>query len=316
MKLVNFFGLVFLLYGCISLEYPSDEIIKEREYLKENRSYILDEWAPAINDYDKYYKSFLNGVENGEYYPIWFNSLGIKNHGVIYLPEKKLHGTVLMVHGYAGNSLGFRYIASKLLQEGYSIATLSLPGHEISDGERGDIEDFREYGELVNDYIKFLRVKGFNVEYAIGHSTGCSSLIIYNELYGWNFKKVVFIAPLIQSVYWLPSKVVRFLSKPFINYYNTKWRDTMALYIFPIHWFDELIEWNDDLRFYKKQDEKILLFQGEQDDVVNWKYNIPKIRSIYPDLEVVKYKEGNHTMFISDVGIGSEIINKIVNYFL
>lgn len=315
MKIVRLLPLLIFILSCQTVNYEKQEVLEERDELRGFRTYAYNEWEPAGVEFDKHYDRFVEHLDGSSYYPIWFNSIEKEMNAIIFTPEIQTKGTVLMIHGYAGNIRGFRYIANELLRQGYSVATLSLPGHGLAGGERGDIENFDNYGVVVNDFIKILKDHNLNPEYAIGHSTGCSSLIIYNQDYGWDFKDVVFIAPLIQSASYYPAKVIRFLTKPFIKQINTKWSGPLAVQVFPMHWFDQLIKWNKKLKKYESKDDNILLLQGEKDEVVRWKYNIKSITNLYLNTEVVKYKQGSHTMFMTDKNDGRDIINRIIDKF-
>ncbi|MGL1892378.1 MAG: alpha/beta hydrolase [Spirochaetaceae bacterium] len=306
-----------LLVSCQTLNFPSEEILQERELLRSKRSNLNDDWVPADPLFDKYYSEMAQGVPGANYYPIWFDSIGSKMNGIILTPasqeepELKSKGTVLLIHGYAGNLRGYRFLIPELLSEGYTVAALSLPGHGLAGGDRGDIDNFNNYGILVHDFLEQLEGKIPKPYNAVGHSTGCSALMIYNQDYGWDFDNVVFIAPLIRSSAWYPSVTVRFLTKPFIQYYNTPWSGAIAVQVFPMHWLDELKKWNKEVKKYNVKDDEILIFQGDRDSVVDWKYNTKFIKSKYANSSLILKEGGSHTFFFKD----EELITDIVGYF-
>ncbi|OQY38487.1 MAG: hypothetical protein B6229_05800 [Spirochaetaceae bacterium 4572_7] len=211
-----------LILSCQTLNFPNDEVLNERENLRSQRSNIDDDWIEAGLEYDSHYASALEGNPGAKYYPVWFDSIGSRMNGLIFVPGNQTKGTIIAIHGFAGNIRGYRFYIRELLKEGYTVAALSLPGHGLAGGDRGDIENFDDYGKVVLDFISSLRGKIPEPFYAIGHSTGCTSLLIYNEKYGWDLEKIVFISPLIRSSLWYPSKITRFFFKPFIHYYNTE----------------------------------------------------------------------------------------------
>lgn len=316
MKRVLLFLIPILLFSsCQTLKVQSEETLSERENLRNNRSFFNDEWVPADDLFDKYYGDVLFGLPDASYYPVWFNSGNYKMSAIVFEPQKVVKGTVLVVHGYAGNTLGFKHIINRLLKNGYRVAALSLPGHELSGGERGDIDDFTSYGLAVEDFIDLLKEKDMEPRFAIGHSTGCTSLIIYNQNYGSSFEKIVFIAPLIRSAKWYPSKFARFISKPFLSFYNTNWSGPLAVEVFPMHWFDELGIWNKEFKDYYSVNTPLLIIQGERDSVVDWKYNLSSIEKKYPNTEILKFKEGSHTLFMKNSGFEEKISNKILYEF-
>ncbi len=315
MKKVKLLPLLILIISCRAVTFEKQEVIDQRDELRSYRSYVYDEWEPADPIFDEHFSKFVENLPGSTYYPIWFNSIEKEMNGMIFVPEKQTKGTVLMIHGYAGNNRGFRFIGNELLKQGYALATLSLPGHGLAGGERGDIDHFDNYGIVVADFIKILKDHNLNPEYAIGHSTGCSSLMIYNQNYNWDFKDVVFIAPLIQSASYHTAVVSRFLTKPFIKQINTRWSGPLAVQVFPMHWFDELIRWNKKLKKYDTKEDHILLLQGEKDAVVRWKYNIKFINRLYPNTETIKYQQGSHTVFLSAKNDGGDIIRRVLDKF-
>lgn len=293
---MRIFLLLILIAALLSCEsFPESRDIKdEREELRSTQNHIKGDWVPSQEGIYDYFEDCIKGVDGAEIYPIWFRSLDDVMSGLVFKPEFSNQKSVLMIHGYAGNTKGFKKIINHLLKRGFTIAALSLPGHELSGGKRGDVGDFNDYGHLVNDYLTLLNGKIPPIDYAIAHSTGCSSLIIYNEIYGWEFKQTVFIAPLIRSYAWRTSLVARFLSEPFIDSVNTMWKGPFAVQSFPFHWFDELHQWNTRLKRYNTQDDSLYVFQGDHDEVVSWKYNMKFIGELYPRSVIDVYKYSNH----------------------
>lgn len=293
MKKITIFLIVLLTLSCLSTS-ESKEVIEEREQLRTERNHIDEEWSPATEGIYSYFKRCTKDVPGSLIYPIWFRSLDDAMNGIIFAPETSNGESILLIHGYAGNIRGLNEIITHLLKSGYTVAALTLPGHGLSGGDRGDIGDFNDYGHVVNDFLVQLEGKIPDIKYAVGHSTGCSSLIIYNEKYGWDFKGVLFIAPLIRSYSWYPAIFARILSSPFIDSVDTVWSGPFAVQTFPFHWFDELKQWNTRNINYEKKYDKLVVFQGKKDKVVSWKYNITFIKDLYPNSEVFLFNDADH----------------------
>ncbi|MCX7787732.1 MAG: alpha/beta hydrolase, partial [Spirochaetes bacterium] len=64
-------------------------------------------------------------------------------------PRNHVRGTVFLVHGYLDHSGSWSPVIKKILSERFVVVALDLPGHGVSGGIRGDIEDFSQYGEAV-----------------------------------------------------------------------------------------------------------------------------------------------------------------------
>lgn len=293
MKKITIWLIICLAFSCATSS-ESPDVIKERDRLRSERHSINDVWSPATEGIYSYFERCVEGIPGASIYPVWFDSLNDVMNGIIFSPEVSNGKSVLLIHGYAGNIRGLSEIISHLLRYGYTVAALTLPGHSLSGGKRGDIGDFKDYGTAVNDFLLQLGGKIPNIEYAVGHSTGCTSLIIYNEHYGWDFKGVLFIAPLIRSYSWYPAVVARFLSSPFINSVDTAWSGPFAVQTFPFHWFDELKLWNKRNKKYEKKEDRLLIFQGKKDQVVSWRYNLKYIKKLYPNSEIFLYDDADH----------------------
>lgn len=315
MKFYLYVIFALILFSCQSLDFPTEEIITQRNELREKRSPADGAWTKADELFDSYYLECLGDDINATYYPIWFKSLDDKMNGIIFKPGSNSKGTILMIHGYAGNIKGFRVMISRFLREGYTVAALSLPGHGLAGGERGDIDNFNDYGILVRDFLKSIRGKVPEPMFAVSHSTGCSALIIHNQKYSWKFRKVVFIAPLVRSYSWHLSVVGRVLTKPFVNYYNTPWTGVLAVHVFPMHWFDELYDWNKSVEGYKKQSDDLLVFQGEKDKVVSWEYNVDYLKRKYRNSNFIYYPDADHTYFMYEGDNLEDTITRTLDFF-
>lgn len=299
--------------SCTTLNYPSEDILNKREELRSKRSFGKGLWQKADSIFDEYYVECIDEVEGAKYYPIWFSSIGEKMNGIIFSPKDQSRGTVVLIHGYAGNIIGFRKIINKLLKENYTVAALSLPGHGIAGGERGGIGEFDQYGEVVYDFYNVIKERTPEPFFAVSHSTGSSSLLIFNENYNWPFKSVVFLAPLIRSYSWRASVIGRTLTRPFVSHINTKWEGVLALHVVPLTWFDKLYLWNKRISSYSGKNDNILILQGKKDKVVSWRYNVKFIKKKYPGAEIILYPEGSHTFFKGDEFEDS--MEKILNHF-
>ncbi len=289
------------------------EMENERNIIRKERAYIHDEWKPAGPRISSFYNSLIENSPTSAMYPIWHYSLGLELDSIVAIPQNSNNKTILFIHGYAGTLSGFGQLMVHQLNLGYTIVGLTLPGHSLSQGERGGIDNFNSYGKAVHEFLLQIQPYVPPIEYAIGHSTGCSSIIIYNQNYDSTLKKAVFISPLIRSSYYTPSKVVRFLTKPFINTTEVKWKEPFAIDYFPLSWFDRLVDWNKELPNYSTQDIPIFIFQGTKDDVVSWKYNLKRIPQIYTNSRSLIIKDANHVLFYDDEILTT--INPIIDNF-
>lgn len=91
--------------------------------------------------------------------------------------SESARGTVFLVHGYLDHVGSWAPVIKKILQVGFILVALDLPGHGFSGGVRGDIEDFSQYGEAVRRVAEWAEKGGFPRPWiAMGHSTGAAAI--------------------------------------------------------------------------------------------------------------------------------------------
>ncbi len=80
---------------------------------------------------------------------------------------------VLIVHGLGEHCARYDSFASALNTAGYAVASLDLPGHGQSDGRRGHIDGFSEYGDAVLALYEKISATYLGLPvYLFGHSMG------------------------------------------------------------------------------------------------------------------------------------------------
>lgn len=99
-----------------------------------------------------------------------------KEHGIHYRNwpiSGDARAVVLIVHGLGEHCERYDTFASALNTAGYAVAGLDLPGHGQSDGRRGHIDRFSEYGDAVLSLYKKTSTAypGLPV-FLLGHSMG------------------------------------------------------------------------------------------------------------------------------------------------
>lgn len=89
-----------------------------------------------------------------------------------YIPQKTRMQLVI-VHGFAEHMRCYSSVARWFSKNGVAVHMMDLPGHGLSGGPRGHIDDFREYLDDVHlffhSYPQFMKTKP---TYLLGHSLG------------------------------------------------------------------------------------------------------------------------------------------------
>jgi alpha-beta hydrolase superfamily lysophospholipase len=222
-------------------------------------------------------------------------------------------GTILYLHGYLDHGGKHGQAIGAFLERGWRVVAMDLPGHGLSDGERGDIGNFGEYGEaavaLTETARRLYGDSGPLV--AIGHSTGCSAWIECLLRKTDAFQSVVFAAPLIRSASWEISKLGISIVSGFmadLPNRNNPERDSSInpfpfhddpLYFksFPLHWVQALYLWNDLNKEYGTILDEITLIQGNADTVVDWRYNLAYLNARIRKVNLRLVGGGGHFVF-------------------
>ncbi len=220
-------------------------------------------------------------------------------------------GTVFLMHGYFDHAGTVRRAVHHLIDRGYSAAVFDLPGHGLSSGKRGAVEDFSVYTEALRDFIALCRPHLKTPFFAAGHSTGAAIISDYLlEARGRDFDRIVLIAPLVRSAWWTLSRIGGRLGGPFLETLPRRIRQTssdpasieflkqdpLQSRRFPMTWLTALFAWEARIRDAAPAATPALLIQGDRDAVVDWKYNVPFLKKKLPNLTVKWIKGGRHQL--------------------
>jgi alpha-beta hydrolase superfamily lysophospholipase len=272
--------------------------------------------SPAVQTYFRYYDL---DVPACRHFFGYLTSSGKKIATHVFQPqftpaEENLStkGTVMLAHGYLDHAGAFTKLIKELLAAGYTLISVDLPGHGLSEGNRGSIDDFAEYGELIACLYTFSKTYLPGPYHIIGYSTGCSAIMEYLlSRQTAPFASCIFIAPLIHCQSWgliqfavkalgdwlsgLPciysnsannKAYVKFVSK----YDPLEVKKAMAL------WARALFRWNEKLINYQPGSQAIVVLQGTADKAVDYKYNLPVIERLFPCHKIHLLQGAGHTL--------------------
>lgn len=261
-----------------------------------------------LKSYFDFYNLNYNGIER---YFGYVECNGYKIATAVYHSQGKKQ-TVLIVHGYLVHQGYLVQFVEELLKNSFNVITFDLPGHGLSTGERAGINDFNDYGKIVN-YVLLKYHKEFPDEklYAVGHSTGCSALYEYmNSFNSVKISRYIFLAPLIRLNHWQLSnfgnkilgnlnsypRIFRNSSSNKEYLYFQKNVDPIQIRKLPKSWYSSLVKWNRENVSYKVNDEYVTLIQGKKDNIVDYKYNIEFLKKKIQNLRVEILKDGKHDL--------------------
>lgn len=232
-----------------------------------------------------------------------------------YFYPPKFKAVIVLIHGYLDHTGNLRNLINRLFAEGYAVAAFDLPGHGLSEGERGVIADFKEYVSCFELFLDTLNIDDSSIpKSVIAHSTGCTILIEYLKGVMNNpFKKIVLAAPLIRSAHWnwtlFGLHFVKFFEKNgFLKrkfranssdreYLKFRANDPLQPHQVSLQWLRALISWNQSVLTYHSFEFPVSIIQGDQDITVEWRYNLPVVKRLFPlhDLKIIQ--GANHQLF-------------------
>ena len=243
--------------------------------------------------------------------------------------------TVVYLHGYLDHSGMSRYPIGELLRRGYTVVAVDLPGHGLSFGERGSIDDFSRYGELLEAVVHAVRrgdLAGVDADAplaAVGHSTGAAAIIEHGERYGGAFDRIVLAAPLIR-LYAFPlarvgvriaSAIVdalpRRISGSSSNEHYVEFardHDPLGTYETPLDWAEAYLRWEERRRELRERATPALLLQPGRDTVVDTGYNTDFLRRFFSGLETAEYPDARHSIFNEPQHLRKGIYDRIDDF--
>ncbi len=267
-------------------------------------------YSAAALDYLKFYGLYM-GDDDIEHTLGVFESQGLRLAAHIYKPAD-YKATFFVLHGYFDHCGLLGRLIAHLLNRGFAVAAFDLPGHGISRGKRGEIEDFSQYSVALEKFIEEVKPLVKKPYHFIGHSTGASAAIDILLNGGGEFEIIVLAAPLVRCTAWEKSKLGRSESISFIKsvprvfrknssdmkFVNfVKNQDPLQNRFAPLNWVRALHRWNERIATADAHARKIEIIQGTADKIVDWKHNIAFLREKFPNTKVSMIEGANHALF-------------------
>lgn len=279
----------------------------------------LPSLSPAQQRYLHYYKiDFSVNYDNISHH---LGSLSVGGYQLathVYLQDSA-KGTALLVHGYYDHVGIYGGLIEFCLQQGLNVVAYDLPGHGLSTGERASISSFREYDDIFSSMIEECQNNLFanaNNFYVFGQSTG--GAIIINYLLTRNiqqsnspFAGISLFSPLVRPCGWAGAKLLHSVLKPFItqlkrnfspNSNNIEFlrfiseNDPLQPLALSVKWVGALKKWIRMIELSDPSDIVINIVQGDQDETVEWRHNMPLLLQKFPQRELLLIEGGRHQL--------------------
>lgn len=258
-----------------------------------------------------YYSDCYRSVEGASHQAGYVDAAGYRVALHLFSPARESRGSLIAIHGYLAHTLQLSTLIEGALGRDYTVLALELPGHALSGGERGGIEEFRDYGEILSAALVEANAGLPEPWHAAGHSTGATTILIHLAEHGDPFAGVVFIAPLIKSKFYGLSRFGRFVSRPFISDVSTGYDEILGVSSMPLSWFDAQVAWNRRNDEYPLFERPLLVLQGDDDSVVAWRKNRRYLQRHFREMEYHLIEEAGHVVLKEREPILSEALSRI-----
>lgn len=217
-------------------------------------------------------------------------------------------GTVFLLHGYLDHSGLQAPTIDRLLDIGFDVVTFDHPGHGLSTGDRASIDNFDAYVEcLTRVHSHYRDVIAPHV--VMGHSLGGAISMTHMLKHPAMFPKAVLVAPLFRPKAWRIIRTVHRVGGRFLKAQPRLWRDNTRDHHFrhfikevdplspraiPVEWVGAMFEWASTFETLPGVDASVLVVQGTDDGTVDWRANLPMIRSKFARVRIHMIHEGRH----------------------
>lgn len=291
--------------------------------------------GPATSDdelaYFRYYG--INFEEKFENIKHHFGHFHSGRHTIVahYFENPLATDTCFIVHGYYDHAGMYGHMIEYCLERNMAVVIFDLPGHGLSTGERASIPSFDDYQQVLKDLLCIVDGVVPRHWYAIGQSTGGAILMDYLLSGGESvFLKTVLLAPLVRPTQWQASKVIHWVVKFFVKSVKRKFvansndadflaftenKDPLQAKELSAQWVSALKQWILYFLQLPEANAPVFVIQGESDETVDWRYNLPVIREKFHAAKFFYVKKGRHHLANESENIRGSITSAMDMFF-
>jgi alpha-beta hydrolase superfamily lysophospholipase len=225
-----------------------------------------------------------------------------------WIPARS-RGTVFLVHGYYNHTGTWSPHIRRFLSEGWSVASLDLPGHGLSDGARFDVDSMGTYTLALRALEDSLRSRAPKPWALVGHSLGGLVVLDRARTPDYPYANTVLLAPMVRYTGWTWIGAVLPFVAPFRDYMDrgrnlTSSSDSLFLrrlradplegWKTSTHWLKEVRKWGARASSARFAPSRWFLLQGGQDATVEFHHDIDWIAGRTGGLRVRIFKGARH----------------------
>lgn len=239
-------------------------------------------------------------------------------------------GTVVLLHGFLEHSGNLGETAGRLAERGYAVVLFDMPGHGLSEGDRGSVDDFRVYARALGDIAALAKSLYPGPRCFIGHSTGCSAALELLHEDPDIFSRVIFVAPLVHPSFWGWIRAAYVLGSGWLTsvpraFFDNSGDREYAEYIafmersdplqvrdVPVRWVKALVDWNERLLSYPVIPVCLTVIQGDADIALDWRENLKILSDRFRETDITMIDGGKHVLFHESEKRKERVFEKIL----
>lgn len=222
-------------------------------------------------------------------------------------------GTVFFIHGFTDSVGIMQHPIRYLLQKQWTVVAFDLPGHGLSSGTQASIDSFDQYRDVLMVCLNRCKPTLPKPWHGAGQSTGAAVWLNYlgSLPQQKDVEKIALVAPLIRPkgwglAQWLFPIYKLFIKGPARNFTENshdeeflnfiKYKDPLQTHITPTRWVNAMNEWIKVFDTFPIQHRPLLIVQGDDDNTVDFEYNLPAIKEKFPTTRVKILRDARHQL--------------------
>lgn len=288
---------------------------------------------PALQEYLDFYRLSFSKSICYQHVIGTFKAAGYELVAQYWLPiDPKPRGTVFFLHGYYDHVGLFSKLIEFLLQQGLVVVAYDQPGHGLSSGEQASINDFAEYVQVLQRCLQ-LANRFPQPWFGVAQSTGCAVYLhaLMKERIDNPFKRMILLAPLIRPARWGRAIWRYRLISPFVSkavrdiYQNShdpdfvkfiQHQDPLQSKFLKIAWVGAMKKWLERFPFLDAIPGDILVLQGEEDETVDWRYNLALLQRKLRDARYYRLPKAAHHLANEEEELRQQVFGQIKQFLL
>lgn len=228
--------------------------------------------------------------------------------------SKNSQGTIVLLHGYFDHSGIYQHVIKHCLDQNFGVVVFDMPGHGLSSGKAASIESFEFYSDVLLHLLDVMKSSALpGPWHLLGQSTGGAVMIdcLLKNRFAKQFplSKYVALAPLLRPYAWKTSRILFSLSRLFFSSTKRKFSENSHDQRFldflrfqdPLQsrrlmrdWILAMMKYQKEFELAQVNETSLHIIQGTADTTVDWKYNLGKFKSKFPNALIEKIPDARH----------------------